>query len=381
MNNVFTIVLLLTLLAVSGCDQNPDIEPSGNVIKVGFVGSYGGADMAQGRDTLEGVLAGKDVRPLLGNGDEIVIIAEEEGKTVESTQAVIKKLVEEDQVAAILLGSATKRVLEIKDFLDALEVPVISLIATHPDVVTGTDFISQLCYDDTMQGQVAALFIRDELLIKRVAILIDPLDPYSSYLGQTFRTKFESTGGIVTGFHTAAQMSEHILAQLQQAGTLAIYMPLDTVGALALIDLLDEVDWAPKLMASDGLVAGILSLDTDKTGAIEDMYATDLFSHSGDFIQKDLFAIKVERAFKSLFGQETSTFAALGVEGYMVLQHAMNQCANAADRQCINNHIRATRNFEGIMAKISIDENGRATRPVFISTIKRGRQKSVVKVY
>ena len=43
--------------------------------------------------------------------------------------------------------------------------------------------------------------------------------------------------------------------------------------------------------------------------------------------------------------------------------------------------IRSIENFEGIMAKISIDASGRATRPVYVNTIKNGLLDSVVKVY
>jgi hypothetical protein len=82
-----------------------------------------------------------------------------------------------------------------------------------------------------------------------------------------------------------------------------------------------------------------------------------------------------------LFDGEENTFTGLGVEGYAILVHAMNQCLPATDRQCINTEIRSTENFAGTMAKISIDTNGRAKRPVYVNTIKNGLLDSVVKVY
>jgi hypothetical protein len=59
----------------------------------------------------------------------------------------------------------------------------------------------------------------------------------------------------------------------------------------------------------------------------------------------------------------------------------MNQCQPETDRQCINMAIRSIENFEGTMAKISIDSSGRATRPVYVNTIENGLLDSVVKVY
>jgi len=63
--------------------------------------------------------------------------------------------------------------------------------------------------------------------------------------------------------------------------------------------------------------------------------------------------------------------------------HLSNGCRPIPpdDRSCINNMIRSTLDFEGIMGKISIGPNGKAARPLFINAIYGGKMKYIVKVY
>jgi hypothetical protein len=71
----------------------------------------------------------------------------------------------------------------------------------------------------------------------------------------------------------------------------------------------------------------------------------------------------------------------LGVEAYAILRGAMNQRASPASRDCVNSRIRSTRNYEGVMTKISIDADGNVIRPVFINSIEDVSLSFVVKVY
>jgi len=384
MIKLISILLLIAAVIAAGQYYNyrqSAIEPSGKVLKIGFVGKFGGTDNAQGRETLEGVLAANRLQPLLVNGHELVIVAEEQGETAEETLTRIEKLVNEDKVEAILIGSASEHMLKVKQVADVWKIPVISLIATHPEVTTGSSYMNQLCFDDTMQGKVAALFVRDELLLNRVAVIIDQSDPYSSYLGQIFRTKFESTNGVLTGFNTVSQLKSSLLHELEKADTQLLYLPLNPQANLKIIELLAEHNWKPKLMGSDGLLANVLTRYPEQVDKFQGFYVTELFSGQDEFTVKRLLAKRALKAFKSLFRGEGTTYTALGVEGYMILRKAMNSCGELQSSNCINNNIRSTDNFKGLMANISIGKDGKAKRPVYVNIIDKGELDSVVKVY
>jgi len=374
------IMLLLCFLA-SACDRSSPVVPSGEVVKIGFLGPQQGPDLTQGQDTLEGVLAAQVVLPLLNNGDRIEVIAEDSGNDPDVTRRAMQKLVQEDGVSVLLLGIDSESLLQIAQFVESLQTPAIALIATHPGIVSGSAFINQLCFDDDTQGAVAALFVRDELLIKRAAVIGHPVDRHSKYLQAAFEKKFTDTGGVLTGSHSVTAMGELLLRHLQEQKTELLYLPVSAQSVLQVQSILDEMGWSPEIMAGDGLLASVLGKFPEQAGDIDGIYATDLFSDRGDFVRHKRLGRAAEASFDDLFGGKENTFTSLGAEGYAIVVRAMNQCLPAVDKQCIKTAIRSTENFEGIMAKISIDKKGRATRPVYVNTIENGFLDSVVKVY
>lgn len=377
---VFALLLPVVCL-LSGCDRLPRIEPSGAVIKVGFVGPQQGVDQALGLEALEGVLAAQVILPLLNNGDRVEVISEDSGNDPDVTRQAMQKLVHEEGVSVLLLGLGSDELLQVLQYTESLQTPVIALIATHPGIVSDSTYISQLCFDDSTQGVVAALFVRDELLINRAAVIFDPADPHSIHLKMAFEQKFTDTGGVLTGTHTVSELDEVLLRHLQARETTLLYLPLPAQSVLQVQSLIRELDWTPEVMAGDSLLASVLSKFPERAGEIDGIYATDLFSDRGDFVKHRRLGRAAEVSFDDLFDGEENTLTRLGVEGYAIAVHAINQCLPKPDRQCINTAIRSTKDFEGTMAKISIDENGKASRPVYVNTISNGLLDSVVKVY
>jgi branched-chain amino acid transport system substrate-binding protein len=364
MKRLLRITLLLPLLlAVNGCDRAEPVSESGLVVKVGFVGPLQGPDAPRGEDTLEGVMTAHALQQLLPNGDRVEIITADSGDDPKMTRSAMRRLVDEDGVVALLLALDSEALLEVAAFADTLGAPLIALIASHPDIVADSDYIAQLPFDDTTQSTVAALFVRDELLIKRAAVIANFDNPHSRYLKETFERKFIATGGELTGSHAVADISDELLRHLQAKDTGLLYLPLSARAALQVVSLLGEIGWDPEIMTSDGLLASIQGAYPDRVDELEGVYATD------------------EVSFDDLFDSRKNTFTGLGVEGYALLIDAINRCVSSTDRECVNTAIRSTDRFEGTMARISIDEHGRAYRPVYVNTIRGGLLESVVKVY
>jgi branched-chain amino acid transport system substrate-binding protein len=378
----FLSVILATLFfLVAGCDGPAPVVSSGEVVKVGFIGPRQGSDLSQGQDMLEGVLAAQAILPLLNNGDRVEVIVGDSGDDPAATQRAMEKLVQEDGVSVLLLGLNSERLLQVSQFVESLQAPAIALIATHPDVVSGSAYINQLCFDDDTQGTVAAIFVRDELLIKRAAVIVEPDEPHSKYQQVAFEKKFSDTGGVLTGSHAVQEVNEELLRDLQARETEVLYLPVAAETVLQVRSILKGIDWSPEIMAGDGLLANVLGRFPEQVGNIEGIYTTDLFSDRDDFVRHQGLGQAAKASFDDLFDGKGSTFTALGVEGYALVVHAMNQCLPETDRQCIKTAIRSTDNFEAIMAKISIDSSGKATRPVYVNTIENGLLDSVVKVY
>ena len=118
----------------------------------------------------------------------------------------------------------------------------------------------------------------------------------------------------------------------------------------------------------------MLAKHEEEVDLVEDMLATEFFAYRVPFTP---FGQKARDKYKSTL----TTYWGLGVEGYAILLNALNRCSDPEDRECLNNQIRSTTNFIGIMSKITITPNGKAQRPLFINSIQDGQSKFIVKVY
>ncbi|MFV9691860.1 MAG: ABC transporter substrate-binding protein [Desulfobacteria bacterium] len=374
-------ILIALVFLFNGCDQQPAIQPSGKKIKVGIIGPFSGSDLAKGKDGLKGIKAAMQLQPYLENGDGVELVVEDDQNEPSLTVKALEKLTESDKVSAILILSSSDPVLEIAPIADTYKMPILALIATHPDVTINTSFVSQLCFDDTFQGTVAALFIKDDLLIDTVAVFSNPDSSYSSYLAAQFIRKFKSLGGQITETVSITQETDdytNILKNIRNKKTELLYVPIRSEDLIQIVKALKKMRWKPEIMGSDGLLATVLTQHKEESGLLEGILATDLYS---DLMPLTSFGKEATKSFDALFDGRATTYAALGAEGYALLLNAMNRCNTPGNRACINQMIHNTSDFTGVMGKIWIKSNGKAVRPLVINTIKHGRLEFVVKVY
>jgi branched-chain amino acid transport system substrate-binding protein len=370
-------ILLSFVFWLNACDQAPAIQPSGKMIKIGIIAPFSGFDLAKGREGLNGMETALQLQPYAHNRDGIELIWENDKDDPALTVRLLEKLVKEDNVSAIVTFSSSGPVLAMAAVADTYKTPILAALATHPDTTEHNDYISQLCFDDTFQGTVAALFVRDELLFDSVAVFSNPDSNYSSNLATEFERKFKSLGGRITDrvFLTEQTKDQaYTLKSVYAKNPELLYLPVKARDVIEVIKATEELDWNPRVMASDGLLATIFAQHDEELDLLEGILATD-FYHSA--MPLTAYGKKI----RAIYDGKATSYAALGIEAYALLLDAMNRCSMPDDRECINNEIRATTLFTGLMGKITIDSNGKAERPLVINSIKDGEMRFVVKVY
>jgi len=372
------LVLLLALPAwLGGCQRPPEIQPSGKRVKIGVIAPFSGADSAKGQEGLKGIRAAKRLTPYLRNGDAVELVTADDRNEAQRSLEALKKLVQEDRVSAVLTFSGSNPVLAMAAVADEYRTPILVLVATHPDITRRSRFVSQLPFDDDFQGAVAALYVRDELLIDRVAVFFDAGSEYSRNLGKTFAKKFKSIGGMITDMVPLPDQAddfEDALKRMRAGGTELIYLPVRAIEVIRIIQAADGMGWRPRMMGSDGLLSTVLTKYRRDARLLDGLLATDLYSY-GDPLTA--YGAKVEAAYRG----EPTSYAAMGIEGYALLVHAMNRCGSPPKRACINRKLRSVRDFTGVLGKISIGPDGKASRPLYINAIHNGHMRYIVKVY
>jgi len=378
MKNLIHLATLFALVFWLGaCEQKKTVEPSGKALKIGIIAPFSRPQHAKGEEGLSGMETARQLQPYLQNGDRIELVVEDDKNDPALSVQALKKLAEKDKVAAIITFSSSNPVLAMAKVADDYKTPILAALATHPTVTRGNRFISQLCFDDDFQGTVAALFVRDELLIDKVAVFSDPDNSYSRYLAAKFESKFKSIGGEITDtIHFKAETGDlfKIIESVHAKTPELFYLPLFADDVLRIIREVRKRGWAPKMMGSDGLISNMLASHKAELDLVEDMMATDVFAHGMPLTSFGKTVVDKHK------GPRTH-YAGLGAEGYALLRDALNRCSDPEDRTCINHQIRSTDHFEGITGHITIGPDGKARRPLCIDSIHNGLSKFIVKVY
>jgi branched-chain amino acid transport system substrate-binding protein len=378
---IHLLIFIGTLSLVCGCDQQPVIQPSGKIIKIGVIGAFTGPHFAKGKNGLEGIRTAMAMQPLLQNGDRVELVVEDDQNKPGLAVKALKKLTQEDKVSAVLILSGSEPVLEIAPIADGFKTPVLAVIATHPEITANSHYISQLCFDDNFQGTVAALFVMDDLLIENVAVFCNPDNPYSRFLADRFTQKFESIGGHITEYIKLTRETDNytgILENIRSKETELLYLPVNVEDLFKIVKAAGEMGWNPKKLGSDGLLATVLTQHKEEAGLLEGILATDSF---GTKMPLTPLGESAQDKYRALYKTRGTSYTAIGVEGYTLVLDAMNRCGTELDREHINRMIRSTVDFIGTTGKITIQPDGKALRPLSVNYIKEGELEFVVKVY
>ena len=223
------VLIVASLTLFYGCDRQAAIAPSGKTIKIGVIAPMSGSDFAKGQEGLRGIQTAMVMRPLLKNGDKVELVVKDDENDPEKTVQALAELTQTDQVAAVVTFSSSGPVLALAKQANAHQTPIMAALATHPDVTKGNDYVSQVCFDNAIQGQVAAYFVRDDLLMDRVAIFKAPASRHSSNLAAEFERQFTALGGTVTDIVEIGEAETDLSdARDPEAGTFGHVSPVCT---------------------------------------------------------------------------------------------------------------------------------------------------------
>lgn len=376
-------LFLLVLFLGGGCDwqQGKTIPPSGRTLKLGVIAPVSGSEEEKGENALLGIRTALHMQPLLDNGDRVELAVEDNRGSPDLTVKALATLSRQPDVAAVLLLAGSDSALALVPVADDYQVPVLALNATHPGITENNTFISQLGFTDLVQADVAALYVRDEMLKDRAAVFVEPDNPHYAMLAAEFSRKFRSVGGEIAGRLDLLPSNEELKSTLQNLhdeGVQFLYLAMGPEEVIRVAREIRDMAWSPAMMGSDGLLSSIILQHREVKGLMEGMMATDFYSNA---LPRTAYGRQATKLFGRLYSAPDTTYAGLGCEGASIILLALNRCKNPADRLCVNSMLRNTEGFQGLFGKISIHPDGRAERPIFVNVIDEGKMKFMVKVY
>jgi branched-chain amino acid transport system substrate-binding protein len=377
---VWSIAATSLLWLTSGCNKPASETSAGGdgknsaPIKVGEFASLTGKEAAFGQSSHKGTLLAVEEINATGGvlGRKVDFIYEDNRSTPGESATIAKKLITRDNVIAVLGEVASGRSLEAAPICQANKIPMISPSSTNPKVTETGDYIFRVCFTDPFQGKLLAEFAKRTLKAQKVAIFSDVSAPYSMGLAQYFREPFVASGGQVVSEQKYTGGDKDFKAQLtaiKAAGPEAIFVPGYYTEAGLIVAQARQLGINVPLFGGDGWEAP--ELIQIAGSALEGTYYSTHFSAENEDPKIKKFVADFQAKNK---GEIPDAMAALGYDSAMVLFDAIRR-AGSTDEPQLRDAIAATKDYECLTGKTTLDAQRNATKPAVIITVKDGKFK------
>jgi len=356
----------------SPADSTGSAAEAGEIV-VGHYASMTGSTAHFGQDTDRGVrLAIEEANAqggVLGKKLKLVTL-DTRGDSAEAANAV-NRLIDVEKVSAVLGEVASSLSLAGGRVAQRRKIPMISPTSTNPKVTEVGDYIFRVCFIDPFQGKVMATFARNNLKFDKVAILKDVKNDYSIGLADAFQKAFSAAGGTIVVEQSYSQGDTDFSAQvtaIRGTAAQAVFVPgyYSEVGTIA--RTADRLGLKVPLLGGDGWD----SPDLFKIGgdAINGSYFSDHFAPDVASAKSQAFVAN----FSKKYGQAPTGLGALGYEAALVLIDAIKR-AGKNDPSAIRDAIAATKDFEGVTGKITIDAQRNPQKSAVVLKVEAGKAK------
>lgn len=368
--NLLFVFILITGLILISCGKKSRDE----LILIGQFASLTGSEATFGISSDNGLkLAVEELNNTGGLlGKRVELITEDNQGKPSETQTVVQKLINRDKVVAIIGEVASSRSKAGAPICQANKIPMISPASTNPEVTAIGDYIFRVCFIDPFQATVMSKFAINSLKVKKVAMLVDQKNAYSTGLAENFRRVFTDMGGEIVEEQKYSAGDKDFKAQLTKikySNPEAIFIPgyYTDVGLIAI--QAREIGIEKPLFGGDGWESEKLTEGKAKD-ALEDCFfsthvsAEDPNPKVQEFIKK----------YKEKYNMEPDAMSFLSYDAGLLLFDAIRR-ANSTEGEKIKNELAKTTNFQGITGSITINEQRNAVKPAVVLQIKDGKFK------
>jgi branched-chain amino acid transport system substrate-binding protein len=379
-------------LAASGCEKKQAPAPegkqaapaaaAGDTILVGHVASLTGEQATFGESTDNAIkLAISEANAKGGvKGKKIVLKTyDDQGKPEEAAIAATR-LIAQDKVAVLLGEVASSRSLAMAPIADTNKVPMISTASTNPRVTKDGDktrpYVFRVCFIDPFQGTVMAKFARENLKLKKVAVLRDVGNDYSVGLADYFVAKFKELGGEIVNdqsFKAGDQDFKAQLTTIKNKKPELIYVPAYYTDVALIGRQARELGIKVPLAGGDGWDSA--KLFEIAQGALDGSFFSNHYTHENPAPVIQNFVKK----YKETYGSVPDALAALGYDAALVAFDSMNRATDLTG-PALRDAIEKTQGFQGVAGKVSLDGDHNAVKSAVVIGIEKNAAKYVTTV-
>ena len=374
----------MSVMLLAGCGGTSTAEggsnsaDGGDVIKIGAIGPLSGSASTYGISVQEGAqLLEKEINDAGGiNGKQIKFYFEDDQATPDAAMQAFNKLVDDEGVCAILGGVTSGATLAIAPNATERQIPMITPTGTEPTITNvGGDFMFRGCFVDSFQGEILAKYATEDLGSKTAAVLYNAGSDYSKGIADSFKAKFESTGGQVGEFLTYNDKDTDFNAQLTKIKSLnpdILILP-DYYSVVGLITKqARDMGITSQFLGGDGWESEkLFEIGQDSVNGA--MYVNHYYSGDEDEAVKTFV-----ESYKAAYNKEPDAFAALSYDTAKILVKAIEK-ANSTDGTAIRDALKGME-MQSVTGNIKFNEERSAIKSAAIIKVNGDQKELVTKV-
>lgn len=340
-----------------------------DTIRIGEYASLSGKEANYGNAQHEGIqLAFEQVNTEGGVlRKKIELLTDDDASKAGEASNIVNKLISKDDVVAVLGEVTSGRSLEAAPICQQYGVPMVTPAATNPRVTQTGDYIFRVCFIDSFQGSVMVNFAKNSLHAKKVAIFTDIKSDYSKGLAEFFRKGFTEGGEIVAELDYSGGDKDFKaqLTTIKNSNPDAVFVPGHYTDVALIRIQSRQLGLNVPFLGGDGWEGS--DLLTIGKEAVEGDYFSSHYSPDRGSAKAKSFV----EAYQKRWGKTPGAIAALSYDAAMILADAIRR-ADRVDRAKIREALAATKDFEGVTGKITMNEHRDAVKSAVILQIKNG---------
>lgn len=373
-NHLKTSILtsFIAIILLSGIFSACKDSGSENEILIGEFASLTGDKATFGQSSHNGLtLAVEEINNQGGVlGKQIKLVAEDDQGKTNEVQTVVQKLINRDKVVAIVGEVASSLSLAAAPICQQSNIPMVTPASTNPEVTNVGDYIFRVCFIDPFQATVMSKFALNSMKVKKVALLVDQKNAYSTGLAENFKRVFTEMGGEIVAEQKYSAGDKDFKAQLtslKAANPEAIFIP----GYYTELNLISiqarEIGITVPLFGGDGWESEKL-LEGKAKDALEGCFFSTHVSIEDPNPKIQNFITK----YKEKYGSTPDAMAFLSYDAGMILFDAIKR-AGSTEGSKIRDALANTQNFDGVTGTITINDQRNAIKPAVVMEIKDGK--------
>ena len=382
------LVAAMAVTALTGCGSNSSSSSKKDADKyyIGGIGPTTGATAIYGTAVKNGAQIAVDEINAAGgiNGKQIDYRFEDDQNDAEKSVNAYNTL--KDWGMQMLVGTTTTApCIAVAGKTASDNMFQITPSASAPDVLSsGNGNIFQVCFTDPNQGIASAQYIAENKLAKKIGIIYDSSDVYSSGIEEKFEAEAKDKGlQIVSKAAFTADSKTDFGTQLQKAkdaGADLLFLPIYYQEASIILKQADTMGYKPKFFGVDGM-DGILTVENFDTKLAEGVMLLTPFAADA----KDKAVQNFVKTYKEKYKDTPNQFAADSYDAVYALKAAIEESKATPDMSASD----MCDALKGAMTKIKMqgltggkdgltwNESGEVTKSPKAVIIKNGAYKAM----